>query len=161
MTTRPVKFCGDAAARAPARANGPEALNHKNQHKVPRSNHSTSNRGRQRAFLMTEVVIAMAILAIAVFPVGYAVWHEQQLSRACYFRAVAMEIVDGEIEVLAARGAPVPEEGSHTYSVHAEAARNLPPGHFVLVRTGKRLRLEWHPEKRDRGGPVVREVMLP
>ncbi len=115
---------------------------------------------RRGAFLMTEVVVAMAILALALFPLSYAVWHERQLSRACYYRAVAMEIVDGELEVLSAGAWRAFDEGSHPYSVRAESAKNLPPGRFALTRTGNQLRLEWRPDQRDRGGRVLREATL-
>ena len=55
---------------------------------------------RKRGFLTVELVVAMAILLVAVFPLSYDFLRERQLSRACYYRAVAMEIVDGEMEVL-------------------------------------------------------------
>lgn len=109
---------------------------------------------------MVELMVAMAILLIALFPVSYAVWHERQLSRACYYRAVAMEIVDGEIELLAAGRGQSAEEGSHPYGVTSIAAQNLPPGKFVLTRTGRHLSLEWRSDKRDKGGGVLREATL-
>jgi len=109
---------------------------------------------------MTELVVAMAILFIAVFPLSYAVLHDRKLSRASYFRAVAMEIVDGETELLAAGAWRAFEEGAHPYRIEAESARNLPPGTFRLTREGRHLRLEWRPKQRGHGGPVVREVTL-
>jgi len=112
-------------------------------------------------FLSIELAVAMAILAATLIPMSYAFLHERQLSRACYYRAVAMEIVDGEIELLQAGEWRAFAEGSHSYSTRAESARNLPPGRFVLTREGKRLRLEWLPEKRKKGGRVSREVTLP
>lgn len=115
----------------------------------------------QRAFLMTDLVIAMAILVLALFPLSYAVWHERQLSRACYYRAVAMEIADGEAEVLAAGGGSAFAEGTHPYPIRAESATNLPPGQFLLTRKGNQLRLEWRPKQRHGGGNVVREVTVP
>ena len=112
-------------------------------------------------FLSIELAVAMAILAATLIPMSYAFLHERQLSRACYYRAVAMEIVDGEIELLRAGEWRAFAEGSNSYSTRAESARNLPPGRFVLTREGKRLRLEWLPEKRKKGGRVSREVTLP
>ena len=107
---------------------------------------------------MTEMVMAMAILAIAMVPLGYSVNSDARLFRATYQRAVAMEIVDGEIEILAAgewRNFP---EGAHSYTVHAKAASNLPAGQFQLTRTGQHLRLEWSSAKKQGIGPVIREV---
>jgi len=71
-----------------------------------------------------------------------------------------MEIVDGEIEILAAgpwRGIP---EGSRPYTVHANAAANLPPGQFLLTRAGNHLRLEWTAVKKSGIGPVIREATV-
>ncbi len=119
--------------------------------------HPKPNRG----FLTTELVVAMAILIVAMFPLSYGFLRERQLARACYHRAVAMEIVDGEMEVLLAGDGRTFGEGSRSYPVRAESARNLPPGRFVLTREGKRLRLEWLPDKRGSGGRVSREATLP
>lgn len=116
---------------------------------------------RQRGFLTTEVLVATAILVLSLLPLSYAVVRERALVRACYFRAVAMEIVDGEMEVLRAGEGQSFGEGTHPYAVRAESAKNLPPGRFALTREGKRLRLEWIPDQRGKGGSVFREAMLP
>ena len=113
------------------------------------------------AFLTIELVVAMAILLVALLPLSYAFWHEHKLSRACYYRAVAMEIVDGEMEVLLAGEWRAFGQGPQPYQVRAESARNLPAGRFVLTLEAKRLRLEWLPDKRSKAGRVAREVTLP
>ena len=115
---------------------------------------------KQRGFMMTEMVMAMAILVIAMLPLSFSVNSDARLFRATYHRAVAMEIVDGEMEILAAgewRNFP---EGAHPYTVRANAAANLPPGQFQLTRTGRHLRLEWSSTKKQGIGPVVREVTV-
>ena len=117
--------------------------------------------GGRAAFLTVELVVAMAILMAALFPLSYAFLHERRLALACYYRAIATEIVDGELEVLRADPARAGADGSHPFAVRAESAANLPPGRFTLSRDGRRLRWEWRPDKRGRGGPVVREVTLP
>ena len=116
---------------------------------------------RNAAFLTTELVIAMGILLVAVIPMGYAFLQERQLGRALYYRAIAIEIVDGEMEILRAGDWRSLPEGSTPYPVRAESATNLPPGQFVVTREGRRLRLEWLPAQRDRGGRVLREVESP
>lgn len=113
---------------------------------------------RQRAALMTEAVVALAILALATVPMTFEFAKENQAARALYYRAVATEIVDGELEVLAAGAWRAFPSGTHPYKVRAEAARNLPPGDFRLTVTEERLRLEWIPQMRGDGGPVAREV---
>lgn len=120
-----------------------------------------SRRGRARGLLTTELVVALAILVLAMIPLSYAVLRERRLSRALYYRAVATEIVDGEMEVLRAGAWRMLREGPQPYSTRAESATNLPPGKFLLIREARRLRLEWIPETRGKGGQVAREVILP
>jgi hypothetical protein len=114
----------------------------------------------ERAMLSTELVVAMAILLIAVLPLGYSFVGDTRVLRATYQRAVAMEIVDGEMEILAAGEWRAFPEGAQSYVVQAGAATNLPPGRFQLTRTGNQLRLEWLPDRKHAGGNIVREVTL-
>jgi hypothetical protein len=116
-------------------------------------------RTRQRGALIFEVLMAMTILTIAVVPMGFTLKSDAGLFRVTYQRAVAMEIVDGELEILAAGGWRDIPDGSQPYSVHAAAAANLPPGRFLLTRAGNHLRLEWAGKKKGIG-PVVREVIV-
>jgi hypothetical protein len=110
---------------------------------------------------LIELVVALGILTTAVIPLGAILVHERNLCRAYYYRAVAMEVVDGEMEVLVAGEWRAAQAGSQPYTVRAEAAKNLPPGRFVLTVQEKRLRLEWTPDNPRSGGKVVREAAVP
>jgi len=116
--------------------------------------------GSQRGALTVELVVAMTVLAIATIPLSYSFMHERQLIRACYYRSVAMEIVDGEMEMLQAGEWREFSEGSQPYTVTLGSVNSLPPGQFVLTRAENRLRLEWLPHKRGQGGLVSREVQI-
>ena len=118
------------------------------------------DRWRERGMLSTELLVAMAILVVAFLPLAYSLTQETRLLRANYWRGVAMEIVDGEAEILAAGEWQAFPEGRHPYVVRAAAATNLPPGQFHLTRTGNRLRLEWKSDERRAIGAVVREILL-
>jgi len=120
----------------------------------------THHIAKQRGFMMTEMVMAMAILFIAMLPLAYSAKSDARLFRATYQRAVAMEIVDGEMEILAAGAWRNFPEGTHPYAVQTRAAANLPAGQFQLTRTGQHLRLEWSSAKKHGIGPVVREVTV-
>src|SRR5437016_12255704 len=109
---------------------------------------------------MTELLVAMALLTGALLPLAYSITSEQRLARAYYERAVAMEIVDGEMEALAAGEWRAFTPGSHEYPVRALAATNLPPGKFTVTVETHKIRLEWQPAARQQGGAVVREVTL-
>jgi hypothetical protein len=113
---------------------------------------------RNRAALMVELMVGIAILGIAVFPLAYSFAKEHQYLRSCYQRAVAMEIVDGEMEVLLAGEWRTFTNGVHEVTPRAQSATNLPPGKLELVVTGKDLRVEWLPADKDQGGEVIREA---
>src|SRR6187401_1399746 len=118
-------------------------------------------RRRERGALATELLVAGVILVIAVLPLAYSFGHEQKFLRVCYNRAVAMEIVDGEMEILVAGEWRAFKEGTQEYTPHSMAITNLPVRTLQLTLTGKQLKLEWRPPGRDKGGHVVREVTLP
>jgi hypothetical protein len=106
------------------------------------------------------MVLAIAMLALALIPIAFAFVQETEQCRALYYRAVAMEIVDGEMEILAAGEWRAFTLGQHAYAVQAEAVTNLPPGAFQLTLDENRVRLEWIPGARSSGGRVVRELKL-
>lgn len=111
--------------------------------------------------LMTDLLVAMSVLLVALLPLSYSIVSERRLARSLYLRAVATELVDGEMEALAAGGWRAFAPGVHEYPVRAASVTNLPPGRFVLTITGRQLRLEWQPAVKRHGGPVAREVTLP
>jgi len=121
----------------------------------------SSGAASPRGMVLIELVAAITILALVLLPLAYAASSSAKRFRANYDRAVAMEIVDGEMEILAAGEWRSFPEGAQPYPVHAKAAANLPPGKFLFTRAGNHLRLEWSStEKRDIG-VVVREVTVP
>jgi len=111
-------------------------------------------------FLMVDLMVGVAILTIAVLPLAYSFVRERQVLRIEYTRGVADELVDGEMEILAAGAAKNLPDGPQKYTVQAAAANQLPPGHFELTKSGQHLRLEWLPDARRGLGPVVREANL-
>jgi hypothetical protein len=95
-----------------------------------------------------------------MLPVSFSFLHEWKLARAYYNRAIAMQIVDGEMELLAAGEWRAYAPGSQRYPVRGGAVTNLPPGEFRLTLTHATARLEWIPQARRTGGGVVREAKL-
>lgn len=123
----------------------------------PTFRHKTAMR---RGFLQVDLLIGLTILSLALVPLGFAFARERQVLRMEYSRAALNEIVDGEMEILAAGGAKNLNEGSQKYSVSARALENLPAGHFQLTKTGSQLRLEWLPDEKHGVSAVVREATL-
>ena len=119
-----------------------------------------SHRAAERGALMTEMVVAMSFLMVAMLPLAFSFAKEQRYLRSCYQRAVAVEIVDGEMEVLLAGEWRACKNGVQEYVPRGGAMKNLPPGKFALTKTGSQLRLEWLPAVKDHGGNVVREAVV-
>jgi Tfp pilus assembly protein PilV len=114
----------------------------------------------QSGFLMVELLIAMALVVGVLLPFAYSFAAERRLALSSYQRAVAMEIVDGEMEVLAAGEWRAFPPGTHDFHVRAGAATNLPPGRFTLTVQPGKVHLHWQPDRKDHGGPVTREAIL-
>lgn len=110
-----------------------------------------------RGALSTDVAIALAILCVAMIPLSYAFLKDRVVGKAYYQRAVAMEIVDGELEVLLAGEWRAYPEGAQPYAVSSLAATNLGKGEFLLTRSNNLVRLEWRPAEKRQGGKVARE----
>jgi len=115
----------------------------------------------RQGFLQIDLLVGLAILTIAVLPLGYSFARERQVLKMEYYRSVLNEIVDGEMEILAAGAGKNLPSGSQPYSVHAGAAAGLPAGHFQLTKTGNHLRLEWDSDNKHGVGTVSREASLP
>ena len=107
------------------------------------------------------MTVAVGLLAVVLIPLTVGFFKEAKQMRNLYRESVAMEIVDGEMEILAAGGVGRISEGSQPYAINAAAATNLPPGKFSLTREGKTLRLEWRANEPLEHLRVNREILLP
>lgn len=116
---------------------------------------------KRHGFLQIDLVVALAIFSIAIVPLGFSFARERQVLKMDYRRSVANEIVDGEMEILAAGAGRDFPDGSQIYPVHSRAAASLPPGHFQLTKSGNHLRLEWRPDEPHGVGVVIRETTMP
>jgi hypothetical protein len=119
------------------------------------------SRSNRRGFLQIDLIAALAILGIAMVPLGFAFVRERQVLKIDYCHSVADEIVDGEMEVLAAGAGRDFPDGSQIYTVHSKAAAGLPPGHFQLTKNGNHLRLAWLPDEKHGLGAIIRETTMP
>jgi hypothetical protein len=111
-------------------------------------------------FLQIDLAIGLLILTIAVVPLGFSFAREQQVLRIEYYYGVINEIVDGEMEILAAGAAKNIPDGVQILPVSSPAAGKLPAGHFQLTKSGNHLQVGWLPDKKSGLGAIIRETTL-
>jgi hypothetical protein len=112
-------------------------------------------------WMIMECVVALGILIAVMIPISFSFISEHRACRASYNRAVAMELVDGEMEILRAGEWRQFPPGTQPYAITSAAAKNLPPGRFLLTVEEHLIRLEWQPGAKDQGGKVTREAIVP
>lgn len=108
--------------------------------------------------LATDILIAISILTLTIIPMAFSYLNEQKATRLLYQKAVAMEMLDGEMEILAAGEWHAFKQGAQPYPLKGNAAQNLPPGSARLTITGNHLRLEWVPVKKLKENIIIREA---
>lgn len=114
----------------------------------------------RNGFLQVDLIAGLAILTIAIVPLGFAFAREQKVLRMEYYRAVINQIVDGEMEILAAGAAKNIPDGTQPIAITSRAIEKLPLGNFKLTKTGNQLRVEWSPDEKCGISTVVRETTL-
>jgi hypothetical protein len=129
--------------------------------KTPSLSSRVQRRRAAGGVLQIDLVVGMAILTLAIVPLGFSFEHERQVLKAEYFRSAALEIVDGEMEILAAGDWRHFPDGTQNYPVHSPTLANLPPGTFQLTKTGNHLRLIWASDQHKGIGEIVREITVP
>ena len=115
---------------------------------------------RLGGFLEVDLLVGLAIITLAVVPLGYSFSRERQVLKIEYVRSVVTEIVDGEMEILVAGDWKNFPDGTQKYAVHANALVSLPPGRFQLTKISNHLRLEWNSDEKHGVGKVVREFTV-
>jgi hypothetical protein len=115
---------------------------------------------RSPGFLQIDLIAGLAILTIAIMPLGYAFSRERQALRTEYYRSVINEIVDGEMEILAMGASKNLPDGTQSLAISSRALETLPAGRFQLTKAGDHLRVEWSPEGKCGLSTVAREATL-
>ena len=120
----------------------------------------TTRVARCRAFLQLDVAVAITVLALVFIPLSISSSGDLDLARRHYFEAVALQLIDGEMDVLLAGERRKYTTGEHRITPVGEAVQNLPEGKFVLTVHDQKLTLAWVPTKQAKWGRVERVVEL-
>jgi hypothetical protein len=116
---------------------------------------------KKQGVALVEMLVAMGILVLVMIPLSLSFIGERREFGIYSHRAIAMEVVDGEMEILRAGEWRAVPGGAQPYTVNNPSATNLPPGRFVLTRQDRHLRLQWLPALKNQGGIVTRETDVP
>ena len=120
----------------------------------------TTRLANRLAFLQLDVAVAITVLALVFIPLSVSSSGDLDLARRQYFEAVALQLIDGEMDVLLAGERRKYTTGEHRITPVGEAVQNLPEGEFVLTVHDQKLTLAWVPTKRAKWGRVERVVEL-
>lgn len=112
------------------------------------------------AFLQLDVAVAITVLALVFIPLSVSSSGDLDLARRQYFEAVALQLIDGEMDVLLAGERRKYTPGEHQIKPVGEAVQNLPEGEFVLTVHDQKLTLAWVPTKRAKWSRVERVMEL-
>ena len=120
----------------------------------------TTRLANRLAFLQLDVAVAITFLALVFIPLSISSSGDLDLARRHYFEAVALQLIDGEMDVLLAGERRKYTTGEHRITPVGEAVQKLPEGEFVLTVHDQKLTLAWVPTKRAKWGRVERVVQL-
>ena len=120
----------------------------------------TTRLAKRLAFLQLDVAIALMVLALVFIPLSVSSSGGLDLARRHYFEAVALQLIDGEMDVLLAGERRKYTTGEHRIKPVGESVQNLPAGEFVLSVQDEKLTLAWMPKKLAKWGRVERVVQL-
>jgi hypothetical protein len=156
LQTRPANLrARSIAASSPGRGRaGPKPGN------VPFHLQRPSHPRARAGFLETDLVIAVAILVVALLPLAYSFVADQRNLRVASERAAAMQLVDGEMELLAAGSWRQFPPGTNVITLTGNATANLTTNRALLIIETNVIRLEWRPARRASTG-IIREVQRP
>ena len=121
---------------------------------------SSRTRRARRGMLEMDLAAALALLALVIVPIGFAIQHERRFLHAEYARSAVAELVDGEAEILAAGAARPYPDGTQPYPVAGPTVMALPPGHFQLTKHGRQASLAWLPDAQSGVSTVTREFTV-
>ena len=120
----------------------------------------TTRLANRLAFLQLDVAVAITVLALVFIPLSVSSSGDLDLARRQYFEAVALQLIDGEMDVLLAGERQKYTTGEHRITPVGEAVQNLPESEFVLTVHDQKLTLAWVPTKRAKWGRDERVVEL-
>ena len=89
---------------------------------------------RTAAHIQADLVTALGLIALTVLPLGYGYLHHRQVVRNATTRAVVLELVDSEMEILAAGEHRAFQPGGAFSTASSAAPPHSPPMEVEITR---------------------------
>lgn len=115
-------------------------------------------RKTKKGVLLTEMIVAISVLVILTSVLVPKILSDKQALRDLYYRSVAMEILDGEMEILLSGEWQNYKEGITNFTPRANALKILPKGIWRISLSNQSIKLEWIPHYNKRKLYIAREV---
>ena len=116
-------------------------------------------------FLLTELIVALGIIAMVMLPLASSYFKEDKLLKALYFRSVAEQILDGEREALMAGDWRKYPPGTYLLSIKSDAFSQLPEKEVLLTVSDvegrkRKFVLNWKPKNATGIKKISKEVIF-
>jgi len=121
---------------------------------------------RIQGHLQMDLLTAIGLVVLAVLPLGFGFVHHRKLVRDATTRAIVLELLDGEMEVLVAGEHRAATNTLQNWPLRGAAVLNLPQGACTLSRSHPtpaaiELMLEWKAERPGTIQSVRRAIRIP
>ena len=108
-----------------------------------------------------EAILALALTAAVLLPISGIVVSQRRIASDLTRHLTMIELVDGEMELIAAGDWVRYPEGTHSVPLPSPEGFVPPVGELTLVRQGREFSLAWRPANRWIGGGIERRWTAP
>jgi hypothetical protein len=110
----------------------------------------------RRGGVLMELIVGLALLAGVLLPLAGGFVSQRRMAAQLSKRLVLMELIDGELEFIAAGRWKEFNEGTNSFLIETPAGFVPPAGRSYLIRESDRFRLVWEPEAKTALGTIER-----
>lgn len=125
----------------------------------PQLDHSCT--GRRRGGILMELLVALALLALVLLPLAGGFAGQRRMAKQLSQRLVLTELIDGEMEFIAAGRWRRFTEGTNTLEIEMPPGFLPPPGRTFVIRNVNHFKVVWEPETRLAIGRIERHWTAP
>lgn len=111
---------------------------------------------RRRGGVLMELIVGLALLAGVLLPLTGGFVSQRRMAAQLSKRLVLTELIDGELEFIAAGRWKEFNEGTNAFVIEMPPGFVPPAGRSYLVRESDHFRLLWEPDTKTALGTISR-----